>query len=112
MSTLTSVPVRISAEAAAHVEALGLQREMELMIDHMKQTVAGLRSVVVTYEENPEDAQIDPLVVICGHEVTGVREPGDITIYHELDRWVRQTFPPEVWSHFVTTLTTGHPNGW
>ncbi len=111
MSTLTTVPVRISDEAAAHVAALGLRREMDQMIDHMKQVVAGLRSVVVTYEENPEDAQIDPLVVICGYEDAEARASGDIAIYHELDRWVRQTFPPEVWACFVMMLTSRDADG-
>jgi hypothetical protein len=111
MSTLTNIPVRVTDAAAAHVQALGLQRPMEQMIEHMKQVVVGLRCIVVTYEENPEDAQIEPLVVICGYEEPSSREAGDIRIEVELDRWVVQTFPPEVGCRFVTALTAGDPNG-
>jgi hypothetical protein len=111
MATLTTIPVRITDEVAAHVDKLGLQGEMEQMIDHMKRTVVGLRSILVTYEENPENTLIDPLVVLCGYEEPSVREPGDVSLELALDRWVVQAFPPEVGSRFVTTLTTGDPDG-
>ena len=48
MATTATIPVNVSAEAAARIAELGMQREFEEMIEHAKQTAAripGLRYV-------------------------------------------------------------------
>ncbi len=109
--TTTTIPVRITDEAATHVDKLGLRVPMEQMIEHMKQTVAGLRAIVVTYETSPYDQTADPLVFIVGCESADARELGDIRVYEELSRWAIQTFPCEVTGHLHMSVEPGDIDG-
>src|SRR5437870_5771116 len=54
MATTATIPVNVSAEAAARVAELGMQREFEEMIEHAKQTLPGVRWIHVTLEDSPE----------------------------------------------------------
>jgi len=106
MATTTSIPFTISPDAAAYVAELGMQQPMEQMLDRIRQTVVGLRSIGVSLQP-PYDLGGGPAVIF------------DVTMdnpHLEYDptesrfqRWQIETFPPEVFQHF-TMLTVYGPN--
>src|SRR5437879_3102769 len=49
MST-TNVPVTITPEASEHVARLGLRKELGQMLDHVCQTMPGLKSILVRFQ--------------------------------------------------------------
>src|SRR5262249_11592159 len=62
MSTMT-VPLTVTQEAAARVAELGMQREFDQMLEHMRQTVPGLLAIEVELAE-PYDTGDEPRVLI------------------------------------------------
>jgi len=47
MSAAVMVPVTMPAEAVELIQELGLRRPVEEMIEHTRQTVAGLRAIEI-----------------------------------------------------------------
>jgi hypothetical protein len=101
MSAPATVPVTITPEAAARVAELGLQAELERMIEHTRHAVAGLRQVAVTLEP-PYETRPSPGINIEAYTdrpfVEGDRTQG------RWGRWLVITFPPEVCEHFALRL--------
>ena len=108
MATTTAIPITIAPEAAARVAALGMQRELELMVEHSKQAVPGLQSLEVTLEIDP-DGSDDPRVVLWARR----DDPnvGNDRTEWRWDEWMVQSFPPEVCQHYVLVTTYGAANG-
>lgn len=103
----TTVPVTITTEAAERLAELGMQRELDLMIEHTKQTVPGLHAITVVLEPC-YDTRDEPGITI---EAT-MDDPHleyDPT-ESEWGAWKVDTFLPEVCEHFVmmTTYGTAH----
>jgi hypothetical protein len=98
MSTPVTVPVTVTAEAAALVAELGMRVELDRMVEHTLQAVAGLQHVAVTLEP-PYETRPLPGINIEAHTdrpfVEGDRTQG------QWDRWLVTTFPPEVCEHFA-----------
>jgi len=63
MSATTTVPVTITPEAAARLAELGLQAQLEQMVEHTRQTVPDLVCIELTYRE-PYDTGITPGICI------------------------------------------------
>jgi hypothetical protein len=107
-----TVPVRVAEEAATRVAKLGMQRELEQMIEHAKQTATGLRAISVTLEYDPACVHRDPTVVIWVYR----DEPEDLTVFDrtgwDWNRWQGETFPPEVRIQITMISTYGDPDGW
>jgi hypothetical protein len=101
MSAAATVPVTITPEAAARVAELGMQRELDRMVEHTRQSVAGLQHVAVTVEP-PYETRLSPGINIEAYAdrpfVEGDRTQG------QWDRWLVTTFPPEVCDHFALLL--------
>jgi len=100
------VPVMISPEAAARVAELGMQREFQQMLEHMRQTVPDLCAIEVTLDE-PYEMGDEPRVILEAVK----RGP-----YVDTDRtewnwsyWKVGTFSPDVFRHFVMALTGDSP---
>src|SRR5438876_596829 len=98
----TTVPVTITPEAAARVAELGMQRELEQMIEHTKQTVPGLHAITVILEpcydtRHEEGITIQALVDDPHLEY----DPTEM----DWGGWQVDTFPPEVCEHFLMTTT-------
>jgi hypothetical protein len=94
----TTIPVTVTPEAAARVAELGMQAELERMIEHTRQSVPGLRSIEVQ-EALPYDTGDETTIVI---QVTMAdphldRDPTNT----DWDRWMVTTFPPDVCRYFV-----------
>jgi hypothetical protein len=106
MSTIT-VPLTVTPEAAARVTQLGMQREFEQMLEHVRQTVPGLVAIEVELAL-PYDTGDYPSVLI---------QPIMKNPHLEYDptdwdyaTWKVQTFPPEVCMHFSTLSRYETPN--
>lgn len=96
MPTQTAIPVTITPEAAAHIQKLAMQRELEMMIEHTLQTIPGLRELHVVLEP-PYDTGEDDSVVL-----EAVTPPTD-DVYNACQvwgSWFDATFSPEVRQHF------------
>lgn len=107
MNQPATVPVTVTPEAAAHVAELGLQREFEQMLEHLRQTVPDLLSIHVVLAE-PCDAGETPRVIF---EATHAGPyTAENAIWTEFSEWKLSTFPPEVFSHFQL-FVEGGPHG-
>ncbi len=106
------IPVTIEADAAARVEELGMQAEFELMIEHAKQAVPGLRFIRVTLEYDPEWPENEPRVVIWARRDDLSVEPSTAVLNKELANWRGHRFPPQVCWHIVMMACYGVADGW
>ena len=111
--TEATIPVMIAEDAAARVAELGMQREFEQMVEHIKRTAPGLRAIRVTLEYDPACPSLEPQVVILAHRDDLSREEAleDRTGW-DWGAWQGETFPPQAFQHFVMTWVYGGPDGW
>ncbi len=105
MALSLQVPIHVSPEAEAYVEELGLGRELDLMLEHTRSVVPGVRSVAVTLDINREGG--DDIVLIWAE----IKDPGpDVARMADerpevrWDEWVIDTFSPDVHRHFCMML--------
>jgi hypothetical protein len=106
-SSSTGVPVTIRPDAAARVAELGMQSELQQMIDHARQVVPDLAAIEVEIAER-YDMGGEPGVSIIAYSDRPF-EPEDNTS-DELRRWKIETFPAQVLEHLTILLTPGKPN--
>src|SRR5262245_24026230 len=99
MNLNTTIPVNITPEAAEHVAQLGMQAELEQMLQHTLQTVSGLHRIDVTLHDS-YDLGDEPGVVIEAWRDPACHSPDDKTQW-ELGRWQVETFSPDVCWHFT-----------
>jgi hypothetical protein len=97
MSGIT-IPVTVTPEAAARVAELGMQVELERMLEHTRRTVPGLRAIEVQLAL-PHDTGNETSVVIEATREHS-RLPYDPTD-SDWGRWKVTTFPPDVSRYFV-----------
>jgi hypothetical protein len=111
MTQQTQVPVVVSEEAAARVAELGIQREMEQMIDHARATAPGLHAIHVELEYDPSCVHRDPLVaVIAYHDVPPEGAAKDRTSW-DWAGWEAVTFPGQVLINMGLFSEYGEPYG-
>jgi hypothetical protein len=107
MSTITSIPIKVTPEAATRISELGMQRELEIMIEHTCQTIPGLRAVEVQLAL-PYDTGGEPRIVIEAQRPDPGREydPTDI----KWAAWMHQAFPRQTSESFLlmSVYETGH----
>jgi hypothetical protein len=104
MSITTIVPINVTPEAASRVADLGMQRELEQMLEHTRQVVPGLQAIKVSLAP-PYDTGDEPRVVI---EPTMVNSNGpDNSAEKEWDRWIVNAFSPDVGQHFCLLTVYG-----
>ena len=92
----TLIPVTVPPDAAARVAELGMRREFERMLEHLKQTVPGLRAIVVELDERANLWEEASLILWTHRTDPG---PGDDATDRKLRRWFVETFPPDVLRH-------------
>src|SRR5262245_59190318 len=101
MNATPSVPVTITPEAAARVAELGMEKELEQMLEHARQVVPDLKRLdVVLAHREPLGAE--PGVTV---RVTTARPfvPGDRTDW-DLGVWTVNTFPARVCEYLLLDL--------
>jgi hypothetical protein len=100
----TTVPVTIEPEAAARVAELGMQAELERMLEHTRQTVPGLRAIDVQlalpYDTGDETSIIIQATMDNPHLEYDSTED-------QLGAWKVDTFPPDVCRYFVILTVYG-----
>jgi hypothetical protein len=110
--TETTIPVMVADDVTARVAELGLQREFEQMVEHARRTAPGLRAIRVTLEYDPACPSMEPQVVIWVQR----DEPADQHAFDPTDwdwgGWQGETFPPQVFQHFVMISLYGDLDGW
>ncbi len=102
MSRLTTVPVMIPDEAAAHIRQLGMQAEFEQMLEHTRQTVSGLRRIEVTLEP-PYDTGNEDGIWIQAIRDRAARVENDRT-WNRWGDWYIEAFSPDVRRHFTFSI--------
>jgi len=88
------------AEAVELIQELGLRRPVEEMIEHTRQTVAGLRAIEIEvwYEQDSEDQPPLPHVTVIAWR-DGHRSSPDSATEREWFQWCVRTYPPDVKKH-------------
>jgi hypothetical protein len=104
-----TVSVQIDADAAACVEALGMRREMDQMIEHALQTAPGIRAIRVRLEYDPVCPENEPLVVIGVYREAPPGGADDVN--WGWWRWRANTFPSEVCLNLKLWTEYGDPDG-
>jgi hypothetical protein len=103
MATTTDIPVHITPEAAARIAELGMEREVQQMLDHTKQTVRGLESIGVTTWDSDSDPQGPAHLMLTGWRPGMPSSVEDLLPESEWGSWFVRAFPPQVawWFIFV-----------
>ena len=99
MSTATTIPVTIQPDAAAFLAEIGQERELEIMLEHAKATVPGLRALDVILHDFPETGP--PSLTIDAHikrSSNGLYPQDANTVF---SRWQGHNFPREVCVNFT-----------
>jgi hypothetical protein len=102
--TTATIPVTATPEADARVAELGMQIELERMLEHTRQTVPGLRAVEVQLAL-PYDTGDETTIVIQG--VRNQHHLDDDPTDTEWGRWQARTFSPDVCRYFVMMSVCG-----
>src|SRR4051794_24902193 len=101
MTESVEVPVVVTPEAATRIAELGMQAELERMLEHARQTIPGLQRLEVERAER-YDLGEEPGVAIDAYTaqswVAGAQTSGN---WRE---WMINTFPPRVCEHFAFTI--------
>jgi hypothetical protein len=93
MNPTTDVPIRIEPAAAERVRELGLQAELDCVLDHTQKTVADLRRLEVALYDDPDEPG-KPRVHLLA--VVNHADSPDDALDATWGRWFVAAFPPEV----------------
>jgi hypothetical protein len=109
MSTIPTVPVAIMPEAAARVAELGMQAELEHLLERVRQVVPELRHINVELE-SPYDTGGELGVSVLAWTRLPWQQVNDVK--RSLARWRRATFSPPICEHlFISVLCGGNDAG-
>ncbi len=106
MSASIDVPVTISPEAAARIAELGMHRELQQMIEHVRQVVPELAAIEVA-REPAYDMDWEPVCITAYSDRPF--QVGDDTSAN-LIRWRVEMFPPQVLDNLCLLLSPGRPH--
>jgi hypothetical protein len=104
----TTIPVTIHPDAAARAAELGMQRELETMLDYLTHEVGGVLSVEVQLAL-PHDTGDESGIVL---DALLDRPLSDASARRQIRDWKALAFPPEVNRYFtILTLPAPLPGG-
>lgn len=99
MTTVATVPVTVTPEAAARIAELGLRPQVDRIIEYALGHLPRVTRITVELHDR-YDLGKEPVLVI---EAFGQGSPeSDYQAERAMDRWVVSEFPPEVLMHLVT----------
>ena len=98
MHATQAIPLTVEPEAAALVAELGLQAELEQMLDHARRTITGLQSLGVKFAPAYDTGEEG--IIIEAVRSPASRETSDWT-WEQFSRWKVSTFSPDVWRYFT-----------
>ena len=106
MSASATIPTTVTPEAAARIAELGIQGEVDRMLEHTRQTIPNLRRIDVTLDD-PHGTGDQPYLTIWA--TRGDTYHPDDSSRQEWGRWKVTTFPPQVCEQI--TLVTSYEDG-
>jgi hypothetical protein len=102
------IPVTVTEEAGGRVADLGMQRELEQMLDWARQNVADLRGVRVALGGPLIYRDERPTVILWAHRDWPADKGPLPLVEWEWAGWKAQTFAPQVCTSF-TLICTAQP---
>jgi hypothetical protein len=103
-----TVPLDVTPEAAARIKELGIQAEVERMIDHALKTVRGIRRVEITLEPVNE-VYDEPYLSARAYREFALSSETSPELARFSD-WKTQNFSPDVLWRFSLHIRTDAPN--
>ena len=100
----TTIPVFVTEEASRRVSLLGMQRELDAMIEWTRNNVPDLRAICVTPSVSRRPLKAT-LVVIKAHCDWNTEHPPTVPIEWDWAGWKAETFPPRVCANFIMSST-------
>jgi len=95
MATTTNIPVAITPEATARIAALGIQREVDEMLEHTRQTIGDLESIEIeTWDDEYEPGHAHLTIIGWRSAPTSGEEMARLV--EGWVHWFVRTFPPDV----------------
>jgi hypothetical protein len=107
MNTSTEVPVTIAPEAEARLSELGMHKELEQMIAHIREVVPALTAIEVEIAER-YDTGGEPGINIRAYSDRSY-DAEDKTSWN-LICWAVEMFPSQVLEHLCILQSYGRPN--
>jgi len=104
MSAIAGIPTLVEPEASLRVTELGMQKEFEIMLDHVRQVIPELLRIHVTLEP-PYDTGDQPRIVI--EAMRGGQYLGDDPSQRQWARWEAEEFSVDICRHFTMLVTYG-----
>jgi hypothetical protein len=101
MTTLATIPVQISEEAAQHIEQLGLQEPLQRMLDEVPKRIQAIQWIKVGLEHIVDEAYRPVVSIDVARVYPGCDDPSG----REFGRWETETFPPQILEHLGVHVT-------
>jgi hypothetical protein len=98
---MTEVPLVVTEEAASHVAQLGMQQELEQMLDWVRHHVISLLGIRVEMSGRSLPLGVRPCVFIRAHQGHPAENAPPDLVEVDWVGWQFQTFPFEVYTHFT-----------
>src|SRR5262245_59232005 len=97
MASMSEIPITIEPGVAERVAELGMQKEFQVMLDHLRQTEPGLHAIQAEVNPVPFHGE-EPGILLWTHreEPSGDEDPAD----QAWQDWFLRTFPPQVRWYF------------
>ena len=105
MNVTASIPATVSPEAAAAIAELGMQTELQRMIDHALQTIPGLERIDVALEPH-YDTGDETKVLLHALRDPATLSPDD-QVSKQWTEWVVRSFSSEVLWHTCLIFSYG-----
>jgi hypothetical protein len=96
MAEATTIPITVTPEAAECVGRLGMQAELQRLLEHTLQTVPALKRIEVVLDP-PYDSGIEDHVTIEATRSDSLRL--EDPTWEQWGAWRDSTFPPDVCWH-------------
>ena len=99
---MTDIPLEVTQEAAAHIAKLGMQQELEQMLDWVRRNVAGLQEIRVAMSRSFDGyGKLPPRVHIWASQASPAEDAPVDLVEWEWAGWKAPTFPPQVCTSFT-----------
>src|SRR5438067_12366446 len=101
--------IQVDQDAAARVKQLGMERELEQMLEYASR-MRGFRGARVTLEYDPVCPHTEPSVVIWAHHDVPPEGPAADRTNWDMIAWRAATFPPQVCVQLSMIAVYGPPD--
>lgn len=97
MSVTSTVAVSLEPDAEELLSELGMEIQLELMVEHARRTIPGLRAIRIRFAPAYDTGEEGILIeAVRDPALHGTKE----WAWDHFSRWKTTTFPPDVGRHF------------